>query len=547
MKSLKIELKKNNSSQKILNFLETTEAREIIFLCPRNFLLLTDVSFLKKIRQISKEKKNRCIFIVSQKFIRDIIISEKLETHKQIPAEFINIKKDNLPDEKTIIAKKNILEKPEKTIKAVPPPKFNTRKIENKTSEKYFSGYIFFGILFLIFILLGIFFWISPSAKIFIKPKISLIPFTQNVIIKMHEAKIPEENKNLPTANGIFVETEITDTQIFPTTGRTYDITNAYGEVTIFNETSKPKIFIPSRLSTTDGMIFRFKEKITVPPKKGNKAGRFVVKIFADKFDEKERPIGERGNIIAGTELFFPALRKESRELYYAKTNRGPLVGGSTLTHYFLQKSDLEVAEKLLVESFRIKGTEKLQQEIKKRSQREKKNYVLLTHPKLLKHEVINIIFPPEENINKEQQTFEISAKIILKGIVFDEKQVIEFLETKMTSSQDFRKKLIRLDESSVNYEILNLENFLVDHWVKLSVSIFGIESINLDYEESTKNIWYVELKKKIAGKNISEARSILLNHPEIESIKKMKLSPFWQKNLPKIYDKIKMEIIFDE
>ena len=42
------------------------------------------------------------------------------------------------------------------------------------------------------------------------------------------------------------------------------------------------------------------------------------------------------------TELIFPALRSESRELYYARANKGPLVGGSTLIHYFIDINSIK-------------------------------------------------------------------------------------------------------------------------------------------------------------------------------------------------------------
>ncbi|MDH3324404.1 MAG: hypothetical protein OEL89_02095 [Candidatus Peregrinibacteria bacterium] len=495
-KLVKIKLRLGDTGSDILRVFEKIKAKKVLFICPRNFTLLSEITFLKKIKSIAKKFGKEIDFVVHQKYFREILTSQKIENFFTIPDEYLEIETEFLAKilgADKVSAEKNkgekILEEEFSPKGRTAPPKFATRKIEPLDQKKSIRGYVFFTSLFLIILLLGVWLWISPAAKITIKPKISIVPIAQNILVKFVDAEVSKDNEFLPAVTGIFVETEIEDTEVFPSTGRTYDLTNARGFITLFNETSKEKYLIPSRLSTADGAIFRFRENVTIPPKKDNIPGQVSVEIFADEYDEKERPIGERGNIEAGTELFFPALRKESRDLYYGKANKGPLVGGSTLTHYLVAETDFEKAAEILSDRFRIRAIEKLSQEIQNRSNREAKKYILLDDPRLLKIELVEAKFP-EELVGQETQTFSVTAKLKLSGIVFDQDEVVVFLKDKMQKTQDHRKKLINIDKNSVQYTLMEYGDLEEDRWLKLSVNMAGVETLNLDANNPTAREW---------------------------------------------------------
>ncbi|MCF7917616.1 hypothetical protein K9L27_01255 [Candidatus Gracilibacteria bacterium] len=546
MKFLKITLTPSDTIGNIVEIFGKTEAKKIIFLCPRNFSLLSDMAFLKKLREEALIHHKKIAFISLQKFARDVLKRQQFEVYSKIVKDYEEGEEKTVKDfGDTLEATKNILkEEPiEKPIaKSTEKPKFETHKIQNPEESKPIQGKVFFGFLAVILILIGLWLWVSPQVVITLKPKVSVVPITQNVLVTFPETIVREQDKFLPQIQGIFVQTEVAGTEVFPSTGRKYDLTNAKGKVTIFNETSKPKFFIPSRLSTADGVIFRFTQNITIPPKDEKGAGRLVVDIVADEYDENGKPIGERGNIDAGTDLIFPALGSVAQELYYAKANQGPLVGGSTLTHYFIQEGDFEGVKNTLVESFRVRGIEYLENEIRNRSEREGKRYVLLDDPRLLSHELLEATFP-NYVVGQETQTFEVQAKLKLSGIVFDQKQVSDFLEEKLKQTQDHRKKLINIDQTSASYRVLESEKLEEEKWVKLSVEMQGVEMLDIDSGSDEANEWQQSIKKEIAGKSISEAKSILINFPEIEYVGNIKISPFWSEQVPSNFNQIEFKI----
>ncbi len=546
MEIVKIVLKDGDSSEEVLALfsVKTCPAKKIAFVCPRDFSLMTDTGFLKKIKKAATKSKKKIVFVTEQEFLRDSIAGQKLVAVEALPEEFRSAKKMVMADfSDAVTAQKNVETPHVKQEKSSAPLKFSTQKISAGYPGKSIRGHIFFGIILTIVILFGLYFWIAPSSTVILKSKIAAVPVTQNIIVGLPEAEIGQENEELPLIPGIFVETSIIGTERFASSGRTYEVTNAFGQVSLFNETSKPKFLLPSRLETEDGVIFRFRRSITIPPKADGNAGQAVVDVFADDYDEEGAPIGNRGNIMAGTPFVFPALRRESRELYYAKANRGPLVGGSTLTHYFVREEDFAVAEKLLTDTFRFRGIQALQKEIENQSAREGEKYILLNDSRLLRSELFDVVFPVE-SIDQEMQTFEVSGKLKLSGLVFNQAVVSKFLKKKVLASLDKRKKLIEIDPTSAQFRLLEFEEFDKKKWVKLSAKMIGVETLDLSSKEQKAVLWREELKKEIAGKAKRDALGILTNKPEIENVVKIKISPFWQKTFPRIFNQINFEIV---
>ncbi len=361
-KYIKIKVAAGDVPGDILRTFEKVRVSEIVFTFNKNCSFLSEISFLKKLKNLAKKFDKQIVIIVKRKYFADILKSQKIENYLELPEKFEEYKEktvDEILKKHKVAAKKNEIKEelpppteiPKGKTKSVSKPEFSLHKISD--DKKSIRGYIFFFAMLLIGLLLWVLFWISPSAKIKLKPRVSTIPITQNILIEFDQAEISEENELLPKSQGVFMETELSDTEVFATTGRRYDLTNAHGKVTLYNETNEAKFLIPSRLATVEGLVFRFNKDVTIPAKKDGVAGSVVVEITADEYDLHEKPIGEHGNIEAGTRLDFAALRAELQTKYYAKADQGPLVGGSTLTHYFLDEKDFEKAEPILIDRFR--------------------------------------------------------------------------------------------------------------------------------------------------------------------------------------------------
>jgi len=575
-KYIKIRLKGGDTLKEIISFVKNSKEEIILFFLDSNFNAIVHEDFLKKLKKAKYDNKKKLIFITHKKYFQQILKSKNFEVNSYEPEEFQELEAKTLSEYMGgITASKNILDKNIKEKENVndeeqgnkneddlelknntsslrldkkkesKKTKFSTKKIESSIKEKSFRGVVFFLLLFMILGLGSIYLLISPKAVITIKPKISTVETTQNILVTLANNKIPKTEITLPTVSGILVETEIEDTEIFPSTGRNYEVTNAHGKVRLYNETSQPKYILPSRLSTKSGIIVRMKNSTTIPPRRDGKAGFIDVEVVADKFKEDGKPIGSLGNLDPDTNLFFPALLPKTRTYFYAKTKLGPLVGGSTLTKYFIAPTDFENATKLLEETFAIRATEKLKNELAARSKREQKHYIFIEHNQnLLKKELLSAQYD-KELIGTPTETLSIKAKMKISGLVFDQDDVLEIMKKQLEGIQDHRKEILRIDPFSVEYQVMKTDEFQENNWTKISVSVTGIEALSFNKENIHAQKWVKELKSEMLGKTISHARSILLNRSEIEKIIEIKVSPFWTKVLPLLHDQIKLEVSY--
>lgn len=531
----KIQVEEQNTPTNILECFSASDAKHLVFLFPKTSSFVSEMSFLKSLKETAQKHEKTFTIISGKKFFRDVFKKTDIETFSKVPqkwneTETVILNHVLFPEK----IKKEPLEEP--TSEEIPGKNtsvFPNFQLSQITKDRIPSrAKIFFGILIGLFGFLFLYFWKQPSAVITIQPKVELFPILQNFLVVLPEAEIDQADDQLPVVPSIFVETTVKDIETIPTFGREYEVTNSKGLVTLYNETDKPKFLVPSRLQDPSGIIVRFKKNITIPPKTNNKAGEVVVEVEADSFDEKGNPIGIRGNIDAGTEFIFPALRDELKELYYAKANKGPLVGGSTLTKYIVKEEDREIAQQKILENFRDRGIQELTREIERRSNREDKNYILLNNSDLLFTELISFEFP-EDLIGQESQTIDIPAEVKVSGIVFDQDSINTVIQNQSKKLLADREKIVQIDESSIEYDILDNEQFEEKRFLKLSVKILGIQQVNIHSQNETVALWRKILKQKISGKNIKEAISLLANTPEIESIVDISVSPFWTENIP--------------
>lgn len=549
-KLIKIRLKAGDTPGAVLTFLKTTKAKEVCLLIERDFLVVTESSFIQRLQETLKESKAEICFVTKKQYFQSVLSQHKLRVQGYEPEQFAEIETKTISQlQGKVAATKNVFEA--KSIQFKPKlqtsapntkPQFSMRKIENLNDEKSFRGIYFFVFILLIGGLGWLYFWVSPQAEIVIKPRINTTEVTQNIVVGLQGAVWGENDVNLPKVEAIRVQTEKIESQTFASTGRSYELTNASGQVTMFNETREPKFLLASRLQNEEGIIFRMQNEVTIPPANADGAGRIAVRIVADEYDEEGQPVGQKGNIDAGTELFLPGLRKDTRELYYAKANLGPLVGGSTLTNYFVREDDSALAKPLLNDSLRIQAVDSLKTELLRRSEREKKDYVLIEQASVLQSELTNFIYD-ELQTGQPLQAFAVEGSLRLSGLVFDQDNVIEIMAAKLKRSQDDRKKIVNIDTGSVEYRILETENFEENNWVKLSVTITGVETIDFEADNQFAREWQQEIKKEIIGLSVDSARGLLLNHPEIEEIVKLEIQPFWLQQLPVIVDQIKLDI----
>jgi len=544
-------VRENDSPQEILEILEKIQEPKIIFLVETRSHFFADLAQLKKLKnnalEIGKiiqiygktEIQKRCAQTVGLDFCflkegNDLEMKKKYDIqdfYKRITA-----KKNTPPKEKKNIVSTVIGGKGKKTARA----SFFSHHIKKTSSQKTNRSAYFFVFLFLLILTGFVFFWLTPKATLFIKPKISSHPIIQNIMVALPNVYIPFEERLLPKIEATPIETNMASIDTFPSTHREYDLNHASGRVTIYNATDESVDFLPSRLTTGNGLIFRFRKNIKIPRKNLEGPGSVVVEVFADPTDIRKNPIGHRGNILAGTDLYFLGLPTEARKNFYAKANHGSFTGGKTMIDYFVAPDDCQKAQEIITENFKIRSIPKIKEWIEKISKRDKKTYVLL--PDFNRFFLINLkqYECDETQIGKAQSTFSASGEAIISGVTFDQSEVIKVLEEMGTNNLDFRKKLITIDTKSLQYDVIESDDVL--RWIKFSVSASGVESLDLDSESVAAIEWRNELKKSIQGKTYSDAISLLVNNPDIEEVS-VRISPFWIKKIPTLLDRIDLRI----
>ncbi len=536
MKCIKLRIELEDRIADIFEALRQIEEEQVLLICPRQWGMATDATLLKKL--VASVPKKNIIFVIPQKFARDFVAHLGFATVATCSDDSVDILE--LTVSEVLHGKKTLISVPK-----VEMPAFTSKNIPKTSSFPIKRSQIFFIVFILVLFFGGVVFWLRPRAIITVKPRIEAVPIVQNIIIALPDALSSAINADLPQVQGIFVENNQEGSELFSTTGREYDIENAHGKITIFNENTRDKFFIPSRLQSPEGIIFRFAKNITVPAAVNGIPGELEVEIIADPFDSEGNPVGFRGNLDAGIDLQFAALPPVSQEYWYGKTNRGPLVGGSTLTHFFATEEDEVLAEEFLKKRFRERALQELREEVMNRSQREKEKQVLLDDSSLVQIEFSDYIFP-KDLIGTEKQTVSVSGKMRVSGLVFSESAVERLVLDKLKSTLDDRQRLLEIDNHSAEYRVLDASQFKTDKWVKLSVKMVGVRSLDFDSHSLQNLAWKQALQQELSQKTVVEAQALLVNQPEIERVIDIKIFPIWQKVLPTALHRIELRTAFD-
>ena len=297
MNFCKIVVSPNQRLNDIFEVINTTTCKKILFIFPAHYPQLLEKQCINKLKKLANTNEKDLIIVSSKKLVRDFLKKSDIIAYSIIPAKFKDGEKISLfnflnssvlidakTDKKKPEIKTNQTEKKEletkKSSKTI--PVFSLKKIESNSSVR---AKIFFGVLAFLLMALGVFYWQKPTAHIVLRPRISVVPVLQNMVLKLPTAEVDQTEKTLPVIKSILLNVSVSDEEIVPASGREYEVTNARGKVTLFNETDTPKFLVPSRLQTSNGLIFRFNKNITIPAKKNQKAGRVVVDIIADELD----------------------------------------------------------------------------------------------------------------------------------------------------------------------------------------------------------------------------------------------------------------------
>lgn len=404
---------------------------------------------------------------------------------------------------------------------------------------------------FILALSLGLFLIISyialPGATVYIKPKFDTLEYTINITLadkRKNQTLLSQNQPHVIASEEIVTVTK--QTKIFNTTSKLFDGVNAQGFITVFNQSEDQwPLKKETRFQTTDGLIFRIKEGIFVPPKTVDELGKetpgtFTVAVEADPLDIYENPIGERGNV-GPTKFIIPGLSQFNQKLLWGESTK-PMEGGVTRYQRIVQAEDIEAAKKQIQDNLVIMAREDLSTRIEEMNKLNHTNLVLLDDPKYLKTNLQELRISDDLE-GSLRDKFEVFAQIEAKGIAYDFDQLFAVLkkELKTRAHPDMQIKDDSIRPDSITFESVGEDEVLGQ--IKITATIKGIQEYVIDSSLQAGLRFSDKVKERIVGLSAEEAESYIANLPEVDQVD-IKLWPIWLSRVPRIADNIDIKLM---
>jgi hypothetical protein len=383
------------------------------------------------------------------------------------------------------------------------------KKTDFEKKEKFKKILNFLGIV-LIFGFIFYFLILSfQKVKITIKAKPQEISFKEQILA---DSKISEIDFSQKTIPGKILEFETEISESFPCTGEA--LRKAEGKIKLYNGyTTEDEVWRKNtRFISSEGKIFLSKDQIFVPGakiKEGKLEPSVVeVPVIAQEGGEEYNIGPSKFSVLAfkGTERFFK---------YWGESTE-PMKGGGKVK--VLSKEDIENAKK----NFDKKIEEKIKEVIKEKSKTEG-----VVPENCFTFSVLEEKF--SKNEGEVCENFEAKAKVKIKTLVLKESDVNVVAENLIANKLSTKEKILK-KKINLNCEGKDFEKGLFS----LSLEIKGATFKDLESEIN-------DLKRKIAGRSIQEAKAIL-ESMDVEG--KIKIFPRFLRKIPENFDKIEIEFV---
>ena len=404
---------------------------------------------------------------------------------------------------------------------------------------------------FILAISVGLFMLISyialPGATIFVKPKFDNLEYSINITMadkRKNQTLLSQGQPHVIASEEVMTVTK--QTKVFNTTSKLFNGVNAQGFITVTNlsEDQWP-LKKETRFQTKDGLIFRIKDGIFVPPKTVDEQGKetpgaFTVAVEADPLDIYDNPIGDRGNILS-SKFFIPGLSQYNQKLLSGESAK-PMTGGVTRFQRIVQKEDIEAAKKQIQDNLVLMAKEDLSTRIEEMNKLNHTNLVLLDDPKYLKTNLqeLKISDDLEGSIRDK---FEVFAQVEAKGVAYDFDQLFAVLkkELKTRAHPDMQIRDDSIRPDSITFELVGQDEVLGQ--IKITATIKGIQEYVIDSSLQAGLRFSDKVREKVVGMSAGEAANYIGNLPEVDQVE-IKLWPIWLSHIPRIADNIEIKLM---
>lgn len=307
---------------------------------------------------------------------------------------------------------------------------------------------------------------------------------------------------------GDIVSSTVSDSSQAQTTGSKKTGNYAKGDVNVLNWTTAKISFDKGEaIISKNGIKFKLDAQVEIASRSASTPGQSTVSVVAQDY-------GTDSNLSAGTEFTF----QKYDELLYSAKNDNAFTGGDAKQVTVVAQDDMTKLQNSLIDQLTAKAKQSLKE----------KNPVSELSDDAIDIKVTKKQF--DKNLDDEAGSLRLDMEIEATALVYDPNVLKELLSKK--AQEDSQDKLIATPE---NIDILNLVAKKGTNILKLS----GKYRANL-----IPNINLEDIKDKIAGKSIKDARAIIKENPDVSDIE-VKFTPnlLLFSSIPKNKSKINISI----
>lgn len=553
----------------IYDRVKRVKQKDVYLVVPKKSILFQSVVNLKILNSKLKSDGKKLIIITSDRMGRHLAEQVGIPVHKQIEVKEIKAPAEDSPQMRIepIQARRNVILKDQ-------PQRSKEKKItigelikqfraqSKKKKKDGADSMSSFGLgrpnrkllVTILVISVGLFALISyiafPGATVYIRPRFDNITHTVNVTLADKR-----ENQNLLSQNKphIIASEEVVtitkQTKVFNTTSKVFDGVNATGRIKIINTSDEEwPLKEETRFQTKDGIVFRIKSGIIVPPSAEDEDGNIVfgeyfIDVEADPFDIYDNPIGDNGNL-EPTKFIIPGLSKFNQKLIWGE-NLKPMTGGVTSYKKVVMEEDIEAAKKQIEDNLILMAREDLRSYIEDVNRLNRTNLVLLDDRRYLKTELQDLRISDDLE-GSEKEKFEVFAKIKADGVAYDFNQLYSILkkELKTRTHPDMRIREDSINPDTITYEVIDEDEDLGQ--IKITATIQGIEEYVIEPDVEAGLRFSNKVKEKILGLDVEEAENYINNLTEVDAVL-IKTWPIWISTIPRIPENVEFKLMEEE
>jgi len=296
--------------------------------------------------------------------------------------------------------------------------------------------------------------------------------------------------------DGTIVTTTVSLVQHFEPTGTRTELGVATGIVTLHNESFTSQALVATtRLLTTDGVLFRMKDRALVPAN-----GTIDVEVYADK-------LGVSGNI-APARFTIPGLRVDRQQEIFA-TSESAMSGGERHIGV-LSEDDIAQAKKVIHAQLEEKGTLELTKRFP-----EKSGVFRVVDERII----------VEGTVGEEVASFTLTGSGVIIGVFYNP------VDVKKVSEELLQKRVI--DDSEIirpgdTEPTVHFSEYLPDGTAFLDVRHTGMVMMNPESKQLDKLMFY--------GKTRDEIRRYVLGLDHVNGVD-VSFKPLWNRTAPYVSD----------